>query len=57
MPVLETEVAADFLVARTSDPDRLAAWELASELDGLPLALAQAAAYILAADVALPPAW
>jgi hypothetical protein len=48
VPVLETEVAADFLITRTGDPDRLAGRELASELDGLPLALAQAAAYILA---------
>ncbi len=48
VPVLDTEVAADFLVTRTSDPDQQAARELASELDGLPLALAQAAAYILA---------
>ena len=48
VPVLETEVAADFLITRTGDPGRLAARELASELDGLPLALAQAAAYILA---------
>ena len=48
MPVLDTEVAAEFLVTRTSDPDQQAARELARELDGLPLALAQAAAYILA---------
>ena len=48
VPVLEADVAADFLVTRTSDPDKQAARELASELDGLPLALAQAAAYILA---------
>jgi hypothetical protein len=48
VPVLETDVAADFLRTRTSDADRQAARELASELDGLPLALAQAAACILA---------
>jgi hypothetical protein len=48
VPVLETEVAADFLTTRTSDPDQQAARELASELGRLPLALAQAAAYILA---------
>jgi Tetratricopeptide repeat len=48
VPVLDTDVAADFLITRTSDPDQQAARELASELDGLPLALAQAAAYILA---------
>ncbi len=48
VPVLGTDVAADFLITRTSDPDQQAARELVSELDGLPLALAQAAAYILA---------
>ena len=48
VPVLDTDVAADFLITRTSDSDQQAARELASELDGLPLALAQAAAYILA---------
>ena len=48
VPVLDTEVAADFLVTRTGDPDRQAARELAGELGGLPLALEQAAAYILA---------
>ena len=48
VPVLDTDVAADFLVTRTSDPDQQSARELARELDGLPLALAQAAAYILA---------
>jgi Swt1-like HEPN/Tetratricopeptide repeat len=46
VPVLEADVAADFLITRTSDPDVQAARELARELDGLPLALAQAAAYI-----------
>ena len=45
MPLLGTEVAADFLARRTSDPDRQAATELATELGGLPLALEQAAAY------------
>jgi hypothetical protein len=48
VPVLDADVAADFLITRTSDPDQQAARELARELDGLPLALAQAAAYILA---------
>jgi hypothetical protein len=48
VPVLEADVAADFLITRTNDPDVRAGRELASELDGLPLALAQAAAYILA---------
>ena len=45
VPVLDPEVAADFLVNRTGDPDRAAARELASLLGGLPLALEQAAAY------------
>jgi hypothetical protein len=49
VPLLGTEVAADFLVSRTSDPDRQAAAELAAELGGLPLALDQAAAYTQAA--------
>jgi hypothetical protein len=48
VPVLDLEVAAEFLVNRTGDPDRQAALELASELGGLPLALEQAAAYIQA---------
>jgi hypothetical protein len=45
VPVLDTEVAAGFLVDRTGDPDRQAAEDLAGVLDGLPLALEQAAAY------------
>jgi Tetratricopeptide repeat len=48
VPVLRPEVAADFLIQRTGDPDRQAAEDLAEELDGLPLALAQAAAYMQA---------
>ena len=48
VPVLDLEVAADFLVNRTGDADRQAALELAHELDGLPLALEQAAAYVQA---------
>jgi hypothetical protein len=48
VPVLGTEVAAEFLVNRTSDPDHQAALDLAAELDGLPLALEQAAAYLQA---------
>ena len=48
VPVLDPEVAAEFLVNRTGDPDRQAALELADELGGLPLALEQAAAYIQA---------
>jgi tetratricopeptide (TPR) repeat protein len=43
--VLPTGEAAELLLARTHDPDRAAAVELATELDGLPLALAQAAGY------------
>jgi Tetratricopeptide repeat len=46
VPVLDIEVAADFLVGRTGDPDRRAAVDLAGELGGLPLALEQAAAYM-----------
>ena len=48
VPVLDTEVAAEFLVNRTGDPDRRAALGLAGELGGLPLALEQAAAYVQA---------
>ena len=46
--VLDTEVAADFLINRTGDPDQQAAADLAGELGGLPLALEQAAAYVQA---------
>ena len=48
VPVLDREVAAGFLGNRTGDADWQAALELADELDGLPLALEQAAAYIQA---------
>ena len=48
VPVLDVEVAADYLVRLTDDADRRTALELAGELDGLPLALEQAAAYIQA---------
>jgi Domain of unknown function (DUF4062)/Tetratricopeptide repeat len=48
VPVLDPEIAAQFLVDRTGDQDRKAALELAGELGGLPLALEQAAAYIQA---------
>jgi len=48
VPVLDPRAAADFLVSRTGDPDRQAALGLASELGWLPLALEQAAAYIVA---------
>ena len=46
VPMLDRDVAAGFLVDRTSDPDLQAARDLADELGGLPLALEQAAAYI-----------
>jgi hypothetical protein len=48
VPVLEQDIAAGFLAARTGDGNREAAWALAGELGGLPLALEQAAAYITA---------
>lgn len=47
VPPLDNEAAAGFLVRRAQDPDREAALRLAQELGGLPLALEQAAAYIL----------
>ena len=48
VPVLDPQVAGEFLADRTGDPDRRAALELAGELGGLPLALEQAAAYVQA---------
>ena len=53
VPVLDPEVAADFLVDRTGDADRVAARELAGVLGGLPLALEQAAAYMQATGTTL----
>ncbi len=53
VPVLDPQVAADFLVSRTGDQDRQAALELADMLGGLPLALEQAAAYIQASASSL----
>ena len=53
VPVLDVEVAADFLVNRTGDPDRAAARVLAAELGWLPLALEQAAAYMQATGTTL----
>jgi Domain of unknown function (DUF4062)/Tetratricopeptide repeat len=53
VPVLDPEVAAEFLVHRTGDPDKQAALGLAGELGGLPLALEQAAAYIQASGNSL----
>lgn len=48
VPVLTTGTAANFLITRTSDPDRQSARTLSEHLDGLPLALEQAGAYVLA---------
>jgi Tetratricopeptide repeat len=53
VPVLDSEVAAEFLAGRTGDPDRRAALNLAGELGGLPLALEQAAAYVQASGDSL----
>jgi hypothetical protein len=53
VPVLDIEVAAGFLAARTGDADHEAAVGLAEELGGLPLALEQAAAYIQATGTTL----
>ena len=53
VPVLDPQVAAEFLVSRTGDPDRRAALDLAGELGGLPLALEQAAAYVQASGDSL----
>jgi Tetratricopeptide repeat len=48
VPVLDPEVAAGFLAARTGDADHQAAAGLAEAVGWLPLALEQAAAYIVA---------
>jgi Tetratricopeptide repeat len=53
VPVLDAEVAAAFLTARTGDGNHGAAVELAGELGGLPLALEQAAAYMQATGTPL----
>ena len=53
VPVLDPEVAADFLITRTGGANQQAALELARELGGLPLALEQAAAYIQASGDSL----
>ncbi len=53
VPVLDREIAGEFLVNRTGDPDGQAAAELAGELGGLPLALEQAAAYVQASTDSL----
>ena len=46
--LLDPEAAADFVITRTGAQDRQAAQELVGVMDRLPLALEQAAAYILA---------
>ena len=48
VPVLDQDVAAAFLQARTGSTDQVTALELADELGGLPLALEQASAYMQA---------
>jgi hypothetical protein len=53
VPVLDVEVAAGFLVARTGDADRESAEELAEAVGGLPLVLEQAAAYMQATGTSL----
>ena len=53
VPGLDPGAAAGFLISRTGDPDRQAAADLAAELGGLPLALEQAAAYVVATDQSL----
>jgi hypothetical protein len=53
VPVLDPPVAAGFLTAGCGDVDRGTAVELAAELDGLPLALEQAAAYMQATGTSL----
>jgi len=46
VPMLDVDVAAEFLVNRTGAADKNAARDVAEELGGLPLALEQAAAYV-----------
>ena len=53
VPVLDQQVAAEFLISRTGDADQRAALDLAGELGGLPLALEQAAAYVQASGGSL----
>jgi hypothetical protein len=48
VPLLRTGDAAAFLQARTGISEVHAAWDLAAELGGLPLALEQAAAHMIA---------
>ncbi|HET7017449.1 MAG TPA: hypothetical protein VFI65_26240, partial [Streptosporangiaceae bacterium] len=51
VPVLDAQVAAQFLTARTGAADHYVTLELATELGGLPLALEQAAAYMQATGI------
>jgi hypothetical protein len=53
VPMLDVDVAAEFLVNRTGAADRSPARDLARELGGLPLALEQAAAYMEATGLGL----
>jgi hypothetical protein len=53
VPVLSPDIAAEFLVTRTGQPDRQSALELAREVGGLPLALEQAGAYVQASGGSL----
>jgi hypothetical protein len=53
VPMLDQDAAAGFLVSRSGDLDRQAAWDLAGVLGGLPLALEQAAAYVRATGATL----
>jgi Tetratricopeptide repeat/AAA ATPase domain len=53
VPVLAPGVAAKFLADRTGDLDRQAARAVAAEFEGLPLALEQAASYVLASGIGL----
>jgi hypothetical protein len=54
VPKLSQHVAATFLQDRTGSADEDAALRLAGELDGLPLALEQAAAYMQATGRSIP---
>ena len=49
VPMLDTDIAAAFLLTRTGSADQGAARQLADELGGLPVALEQACAYMQAA--------
>jgi Tetratricopeptide repeat len=53
VPMLDAKTAAEFLTARTGDPDIEAAIELGGDLDGLPLALEQVGAYVQATGESL----